>query len=67
MGKNVLEREKTGVSGFDKMIEGGFPKEGIVGISGPPGVGKSIFSLHFILEGARLGQKCIYINLEERG
>ncbi|HJX50131.1 MAG TPA: ATPase domain-containing protein, partial [Candidatus Nanoarchaeia archaeon] len=36
-----------------------------VGLSGPPGVGKSIFTLHFLLQGARQGQKCVYINLEE--
>ena len=38
---------------------------GIIGLSGPPGAGKSIFSLHFLLAGAKKGQKCVYINLEE--
>jgi KaiC/GvpD/RAD55 family RecA-like ATPase len=47
------------------MIQGGLPHESIVALCGPPGVGKSIFSLHFVLEGARKGQKSIYINLEE--
>lgn len=60
-----VEREQTGILGIDKMINGGFPKGSVVGISGPPGVGKSILSLHFILEGARKGQKTVYINLEE--
>ncbi len=60
-----MDREKLGIKGVDKMIEGGIPYEGIVGVSGPPGVGKSIFSLHYLLEGARKGQKCLYINLEE--
>ncbi|MDH3352916.1 MAG: AAA family ATPase [Nanoarchaeota archaeon] len=65
MGKFKIKRESTGIIGIDKMIDGGFPQEGVIGISGPPGVGKSIFSLHFILEGARKGQKSVYINLEE--
>jgi len=60
-----IKREATGIVGVDRMMEGGFTKGSIVGVSGPPGVGKSIFSLHFVLEGARNGQKSIYINLEE--
>jgi len=60
-----MEREGFGIKEFDSMIEGGIPKNSIVGISGPPGVGKSIFSIHYIIEGARQGQKSVYINLEE--
>ena len=60
-----MQREKIGINKIDDMIEGGVPNGSIIGLSGPPGVGKSIFSLHFILEGARKGEKCVYINLEE--
>jgi KaiC/GvpD/RAD55 family RecA-like ATPase len=60
-----MERENIGVSEIDSMIQGGLPKGSVVGLSGPPGVGKSIMSLHFLLEGARKGQKCVYVNLEE--
>ncbi len=60
-----MERQKTGIKGFDSMIKGGIPLGSIFGLSGPPGVGKSIFTLHFLLEGARNNQKCVYINLEE--
>jgi circadian clock protein KaiC len=60
-----MEREKIGIEGIDEMIQGGLPQASIIGLSGPPGVGKSIFALHFLLEGARKGQKCVYINLEE--
>jgi len=63
--KNDLIRESIGIKNVDEMIQGGLPKGSIVGLSGSPGVGKSIFSLHFLLEGARKGQKCVYINLEE--
>ena len=58
-------RESSGIKEIDSMVDGGFPKGSIIGLSGPPGVGKSIFSLHFILEGARKGEISIYINLEE--
>lgn len=60
-----VKRESTGIVGIDKMIQGGLPKGGVFGISGPPGAGKSIFSLQFVLEGARAGDKSVYINLEE--
>lgn len=65
MGEFKIRREGIGITGIDQMTDGGFPEGGVIGISGPPGVGKSIFSLHFILEGARKGQKSVYINLEE--
>jgi KaiC/GvpD/RAD55 family RecA-like ATPase len=60
-----MERISAGIKGIDEMIQGGLPKGSVVGISGPPGVGKSIFALHFILEGARNGEKGVYISLEE--
>jgi len=63
--KIKIERESVGIKDIDEMIAGGLPKGSIVGLSGPPGVGKSIFALHFLLEGAKKGQKCVYINLEE--
>ena len=59
------KRESIGIKEIDSMIQGGLPNGSIVGLLGPPGVGKSIFSLHFLLEGAKKGQKCVYINLEE--
>jgi len=61
----TLTRESSGIKEIDSMIQGGLPNGSIIGLSGPPGVGKSIFSLHFLLEGAKKGQKCVYINLEE--
>lgn len=61
----IQTRESIGIKEIDSMIQGGLPNGSIIGISGSPGVGKSIFSLHFLLEGARKGQKCVYINLEE--
>jgi len=60
-----MQREKIGIKGVDSMIKGGIPSGAIIGMSGPPGVGKSIFNLHFLLTGARKGQKCVYISLEE--
>jgi len=60
-----MKREKFGIKGFDTMMQGGVPHNSIIGLSGPPGVGKSLFTLHYLVAGAEKGQKCLYINLEE--
>ncbi|MBN2367998.1 AAA family ATPase [Candidatus Woesearchaeota archaeon] len=60
-----FNRISCGVKGINKMVQGGLPLNSIIGLSGPAGVGKSILALQFLLEGARQGEKCIYINLEE--
>jgi KaiC/GvpD/RAD55 family RecA-like ATPase len=61
-----LERFKTGVKGLDELLSGGFPKESITLISGPPGSGKSIFCYQFIAKGIEEGQKCLYLTLDKK-
>lgn len=60
-----MERIKTGVPGFDSLVDGGLPKGFIVLLSGAPGTGKTIFGLHFLLEGIRNGEKCVYITYSQ--
>jgi KaiC/GvpD/RAD55 family RecA-like ATPase len=43
----------TGVSGFDRITNGGVPKSKITLISGPSGLGKTIFGIQFLIEGAK--------------
>ena len=64
MGIN-LERIKTGISGLDDLIEGGFPKGSTIVVTGTPGTGKSIFGMSFIAEGCKNNDKCFYINVEQ--
>lgn len=54
-------RIKSGIRGLDELIEGGFPDPSIILVYGPPGAGKSIFSLQFLMEGAANGEKGLYI------
>jgi len=61
-----MERIKTGVEGLDRIIEGGFPKSSITLVSGPPGGGKSIFCFQFIWEGAKNGEKCLFLTLDKK-
>jgi len=60
-----IERMKTGVSGLDKLIKGGFIKGATILVSGGTGAGKSIFSMQYLWEGLQSGESCVYITLEE--
>ena len=60
-----IVRLKTGVEGIDKLLEGGIPEGFFVAVTGEPGCGKTIFSIHFIYQGVLDGDKCIYVTTEE--
>src|SRR5215207_4391783 len=55
----------TGVPGLDDILFGGLPRNRLYLIDGNPGVGKTTFALQFLLEGVRLGEKCLYVTLSE--
>src|SRR5687767_10993397 len=55
----------TGIKGLDSILAGGFPQHRFYLIQGDPGVGKTTFGLQFLLEGARRGEKSLYITLSE--
>jgi KaiC domain protein len=56
---------KTGIIGLDEMINGGIPRGHVVVVMGPPGTGKSTFSLQFIYSGLENNENCVYLSLEE--
>lgn len=57
---------KTGVSGLDKMLNGGLIAGRPYLISGMPGAGKSIFGMQFLMQAVQEGKSGIYITMEER-
>jgi KaiC/GvpD/RAD55 family RecA-like ATPase len=61
-----MERIKTGIIGLDNLIEGGFPKNSINLISGPPGGGKSIFCFQFLWTGVINDEKCLFLTLDKK-
>ncbi|MDD3083520.1 MAG: ATPase domain-containing protein [Candidatus ainarchaeum sp.] len=61
-----MNRVKTGIKGFDKLIEGGFPEGRSFLISGGTGTGKTIFAIQFLINGAEEGEPGIYLTLDER-
>ena len=60
------DRVKTGVSGFDELIEGGIPKGFNVLITGLPGTGKTIFGLQYIYTGLENGENGLYVSIDSK-
>jgi KaiC/GvpD/RAD55 family RecA-like ATPase len=62
----MIERVKTGINGFDNLVQGGFPKGFIVLLIGTPGTGKTLFSLEYLYNGAsKFNEKCMFLTLEQ--
>lgn len=59
------DRAKSGIWGLDDILAGGFTREHMFLIEGAPGTGKTTIALQFLMEGARRGEKCLYITLSE--
>src|SRR6266545_6409465 len=55
----------SGISGLDDILSGGFSRGHVFLLEGAPGTGKTTVALQFLLEGARSGEKCLYITLSE--
>ena len=63
----VVKRVKSGIPGFDDLIEGGFPEGTTVLVTGPTGSGKTTFGVQFVYKGAaEYGEAGVIVTLEER-
>lgn len=56
---------KTGIAGLDEILRGGLPRGHVYLVEGVPGAGKTTLALQFVLEGARLGERTLYVTLSE--
>jgi circadian clock protein KaiC len=54
-----------GIPGFDDLLGGGLPFGTTTALLGPPGIGKTLLGLSFLLDGARQGQPGVYFGLHE--
>ncbi len=62
-----MNKIKTGIKGFDRLVQGGFPKGKTILLSGTPGTGKTIFALQYLYNGAvQFNEKGLYITFEEK-
>jgi len=61
----TTERVSTGNEGLDDILGGGLDADRMYLYEGRPGTGKTTLALEFLLEGARNGEKVLYISLSE--
>lgn len=60
-------RVRTGIKGFDELIDGGFKKNSINLVSGGPGSGKTLFAMQFLYNGIdKYNENGLYITFEEK-
>jgi circadian clock protein KaiC len=61
----VSGRAHTGIPGLDELMDGG-PKVGDATlITGPSGVGKTIFGLRWIAQALEQGERCLYVTFQD--
>src|SRR5213076_142357 len=63
--QTVASKAKSGVTGLDDILSGGFSRGHLFLVEGAPGTGKTTVALQFLLAGVEAGEKCLYIALSE--
>lgn len=61
----LSSKAATGIAGLDNILAGGFSRGNLFLLEGEPGAGKTTVGLQFLLDGARAGERCLYITLSE--
>ncbi|MBD9389083.1 AAA family ATPase [Agrobacterium sp. AGB01] len=65
MDEILSQSARTGVQGLDDVLSGGLTRRHVFLLEGSPGTGKTTIALQFLIEGAKLGERCLYISLSE--
>lgn len=61
------ERTKTGIHGYDALVEGGFVKNSVNLVSGGCGAGKTLFGAQFLYNGAtKYNEPGVLVSLEQK-
>jgi circadian clock protein KaiC len=58
-------RSTTGVAGLDDILHGGLVANRLYLLDGNPGSGKTTLAMQYLLEGIRLGERCMVVTLSE--
>jgi len=60
------ERISSGNASLDSMVGGGLLKGSVTLIGGISGTGKTILGMQFLIDGAKAGEPCLLVSLDER-
>lgn len=64
--RSQLPKSPTGIVGFDEITDGGLPTGRPTMVCGPPGAGKSLFGLQFLVNGVtRYAEPGVFLAFEE--
>lgn len=61
----ISAKAATGIEGLDDVLSGGLSRGHVFLLEGEPGTGKTTVALHFLLAGAKAGERSLYITLSE--
>lgn len=60
-----MDQAGTGIEGLDNVLGGGLERGRVFLLEGAPGTGKTTLAMQFLIAGAKLGERCLYITLSE--
>jgi circadian clock protein KaiC len=61
----VSDQVPSGIPGLDKLMGGGAKQGDATLLTGPSGVGKTIFGLRWLAEGMERTQRCLYVTFQD--
>ena len=55
----------SGIPGLDELMNGGAKQADSTLVTGPSGVGKTIFGLRWLIQGVEEGKRCLYVTFQD--
>lgn len=65
MNQDIQDVASTGIGGLDDILGGGLSRGRVFLVEGNPGTGKTTVALQFLIEGAKQGERVLYVTLSE--
>ncbi len=65
VGAKKYTKVRSGIPGFDELVNGGFNRGTVNTVTGGSGTGKTVFATQFIYEGIKMGDKGMIITPSE--